>query len=195
LLKKLILLLGQANPPQLHSNLQYIQRFRRRTRLISESAYFFTNILSAESFVWNIDGEALSMDETAFQRKMDAAQEQKLSLSLPSGPSDTNKVNSENSPAQLNDPSIGDDTRDLENEGRTVVVMEIKQPTAPELQKKGSSELLKEDDVSRYVTKMIISSLLHHLSLGIISLCWFLMILMTSILCGSKLKVLVILMV
>ncbi|XP_078164519.1 vacuolar protein sorting-associated protein 9A-like [Carex rostrata] len=140
----------KANPPQLHSNLQYIQRFRRRTRLVSESAYFFTNILSAESFVWNIDGEALSMDEADFQRKMDAAREHLLGLSPPSGPSDINKVNSENSPAQVNDTSRGDGTRDLENEGRTVGAMVIKQPTAPDLQKKGSSELLKEDNVARY---------------------------------------------
>jgi Rab5 GDP/GTP exchange factor len=160
----------------LHSNLQYIQRFRRRTRLISESAYFFTNILSAESFVWNIDGEALSMDEAIFQMKMDAAREHQLGLSPPSGPSGTNKVNSENSSAQINDPSRGDGTGDLENEGRAVGVMEIKQPTvgmkqptASDLQKKRSYELLKVDDVSRYVTKIISSSILHHLSLCVIS--------------------------
>ncbi|KAF3332482.1 Vacuolar protein sorting-associated protein 9A [Carex littledalei] len=140
----------KANPPQLHSNLQYIQRFRRRTRLVSESAYFFTNILSAESFVWNIDGESLSMNEADFQRKMDAAQEHLLGLSAPSGPSDINKLNSGNSHAQVNDTSRGDGTRDLENEGRIVGAMEIKQPIALDLQKKGSSELLKEDNVARY---------------------------------------------
>ncbi|KAJ4732436.1 Vacuolar protein sorting-associated protein 9A [Rhynchospora pubera] len=147
----------KANPPQLHSNLQYIQRFRRRTRLVSESAYYFTNILSAESFVWNIDGEALSMDEADFQRKMEAAREHLLGLSPPSGPSESDKVTSENSPAQVNDTLRGDGTRDLENEGRAVGAMEtkqpsveIKQPTAQDLQKKGSSELLKEDSVTRY---------------------------------------------
>lgn len=91
------------------------------------------------------------MDEADFQRKMDVAREHLLGLSPPSGPSDINKVNSENSPAQVNDTSRGDGTRDLENEGRTVGAMEIKQPTAPDLQKKGSSELLKEDNVARYV--------------------------------------------
>ncbi|CAI0446152.1 unnamed protein product [Linum tenue] len=31
-----------ANPPQLHSNLLYIQRYRRQSRLVGEAAYFFT---------------------------------------------------------------------------------------------------------------------------------------------------------
>lgn len=91
------------------------------------------------------------MDEADFQRKMDAAREHLLGLSPPSGPSDIDKIISENSPAQLNDTS-----RDLENEGRSVGAMEIKQPAvemkqppAPDLQKKGSTELLEEDNVSR----------------------------------------------
>ncbi|KAF3605322.1 hypothetical protein DY000_02049788, partial [Brassica cretica] len=43
-----------ANPPQLHSNLLYVQRYRRESKLIGEAAYFFINILSAESFISNI---------------------------------------------------------------------------------------------------------------------------------------------
>lgn len=63
----------KANPPQLHSNLSYIQRFRRQTRLGGEAAYFFTNMLSVESFVTNIDGKALSMDEAEFEKNMESA--------------------------------------------------------------------------------------------------------------------------
>ena len=37
----------QANPPQLPSNLLYIQRYRSQSRLVAEAAYFFTNMLSA----------------------------------------------------------------------------------------------------------------------------------------------------
>ena len=74
----------QANPPQLRSNLLYIQRYRRQTRLVSEAQYFFTNILSAESFIWNIDGESLSMNELDFQRRMDSAREHMLGLSTDS---------------------------------------------------------------------------------------------------------------
>ena len=63
----------QANPPQLHSNLLYIQRYRSQSRLVAEAAYFFTNMLSAESFISNIDAKALSMDETEFESNMETA--------------------------------------------------------------------------------------------------------------------------
>ncbi|XP_055959981.1 vacuolar protein sorting-associated protein 9A-like isoform X2 [Mercurialis annua] len=62
-----------ANPPQLHSNLLYIQRYRRQSRLVSEAAYFFTNMLSAESFITNIDAKSISMDETEFEKNMEFA--------------------------------------------------------------------------------------------------------------------------
>eukprot|EP01018_Ginkgo_biloba_P035530 Gb_22502 [translate_table: standard] len=63
----------KANPPQLHSNLLYIQRYRRQSRLVSEAAYFFTNLVSAASFIENIDAKSLSMDEGEFERNMQAA--------------------------------------------------------------------------------------------------------------------------
>ncbi|XVF64663.1 hypothetical protein PTKIN_Ptkin09bG0186100 [Pterospermum kingtungense] len=63
----------KANPPQLHSNLLYIQRYRRQSRLVAEAAYFFTNMLSAESFITNIDAKALSMEETEFEKNMEFA--------------------------------------------------------------------------------------------------------------------------
>ncbi|KAK3427541.1 hypothetical protein EUGRSUZ_F03739 [Eucalyptus grandis] len=63
----------KASPPQLHSNLLYIQRYRRQSRLVAEAAYFFTNMLSAESFISNIDAKALSMDETEFSSNMESA--------------------------------------------------------------------------------------------------------------------------
>ncbi|XP_058190878.1 vacuolar protein sorting-associated protein 9A-like isoform X1 [Rhododendron vialii] len=69
----LIFVTIKANPPQLHSNLLYIQRYRRQSRLVAETAYFFTNILSAESFILNIDANALSMGEAEFQNNMESA--------------------------------------------------------------------------------------------------------------------------
>ena len=42
----LIYVLIHANPPQLASNLEYIQRFRMHSRMVSESAYFFTQLVS-----------------------------------------------------------------------------------------------------------------------------------------------------
>ncbi|KAG6602057.1 Vacuolar protein sorting-associated protein 9A, partial [Cucurbita argyrosperma subsp. sororia] len=69
----LIYVIIKANPPQLHSNLLYIQRYRGQSRLTGEAAYFFTNILSAESFISNIDANALSMEETEFEKNMESA--------------------------------------------------------------------------------------------------------------------------
>ncbi|CAH2073441.1 unnamed protein product [Thlaspi arvense] len=63
----------KANPPQFHSNLLYIQRYRRQSKLVGEAAYFFTNLLSAESFISNIDAKSLSMDEADFEKKMESA--------------------------------------------------------------------------------------------------------------------------
>ena len=41
----LIYVVIHANPPQLASNLLYIERFRMQSRMQSESAYFFTQLV------------------------------------------------------------------------------------------------------------------------------------------------------
>ncbi len=41
----LIYVVIHANPPQLVSNLLYIERFRMHSRMQSESAYFFTQLV------------------------------------------------------------------------------------------------------------------------------------------------------
>jgi Rab5 GDP/GTP exchange factor len=41
----LIYVVIHANPPQLASNLEYIQRFRMASRMVSEAAYFFTQLV------------------------------------------------------------------------------------------------------------------------------------------------------
>ncbi|TQE08871.1 hypothetical protein C1H46_005485 [Malus baccata] len=63
----------KANPPQLHSNLLYIQRYRRQSRLVGEASYFFTNMLSVESFISNIDANAISLDESEYDKNMETA--------------------------------------------------------------------------------------------------------------------------
>ncbi|KAJ6858854.1 hypothetical protein NC652_041218 [Populus alba x Populus x berolinensis] len=62
-----------ANPPQLHSNLKYIQLYRRQEKMISEPAYYFTNLVSAKSFIVQLDAKSLSMDEIEFEEGMQAA--------------------------------------------------------------------------------------------------------------------------
>ncbi|CAN0907724.1 Vacuolar protein sorting-associated protein 9A, partial [Linum grandiflorum] len=71
----------QANPPQLHSKLLYIQRYRRQSRLVGEAAYFFTNMMSAESFISNIDAKSISMEEAEYKKNMELA---RVLISAPS---------------------------------------------------------------------------------------------------------------
>ncbi|XP_017700709.1 vacuolar protein sorting-associated protein 9A-like isoform X2 [Phoenix dactylifera] len=63
----------KANPPQLHSNLKFIQLFRRQSKLVSEVEYYLTNLISAETFITNINASSLSMEESEFQENMQSA--------------------------------------------------------------------------------------------------------------------------
>ncbi|KAL6909532.1 hypothetical protein ACP4OV_001813 [Aristida adscensionis] len=69
----LIYITIKANPPQLHSNLKFVQLFRRETKLISEVEYYLTNLVSAKMFIINVNAQSLSMDETEFQKNMESA--------------------------------------------------------------------------------------------------------------------------
>lgn len=138
----------KANPPQLHSNLVYIQRYRRQTRLVSEAAYFFTNILSAESFVNSINGESLSLEETDFQNKMESARTQLLGLST-NTEEKKNKITEnfkENtidvSKSQVEAPYVYNENKDL---GRSQLLES--RPSTSDLEKKGVTELLKDDEL------------------------------------------------
>ncbi|PWZ05165.1 Vacuolar protein sorting-associated protein 9A [Zea mays] len=154
----------KANPPQLHSNLLYIQRYRRQTRLVSEAQYFFTNILSAESFIWNIDGESLSMNELDFQRRMDSARERMLGLSADSEYQD-NQANPDvqdrrsqslganrNSDASLSlKDHVQGSGQDMRRDSDvTVSGKQVEQvQSISDLEKKGTAELLNEDDLNK----------------------------------------------
>ncbi|XP_050879196.1 vacuolar protein sorting-associated protein 9A [Lathyrus oleraceus] len=69
----------QANPPMLHSNLKFIKLYRRQTKLISEAEYYFTNLVSAKTFIIDLNAKSLSMDEIKFEECM---QEAKLANKL-----------------------------------------------------------------------------------------------------------------
>ena len=80
----------QANPPQLHSNLLYISRYRHHSRLVSEAAYFYTNLVSAEHFIDNLEATSLSMDSSEFENQMQSARAL-LDVNLSAQPSVTEK--------------------------------------------------------------------------------------------------------
>lgn len=121
----------KANPPQLHSNLLYIQRYRRESRLVGESAYFFTNMLSAEAFITNIDGKALSMDETEFQKNMESAQALIYGLS-----GDHNDHNGGQNVLENSESTIEKEVSSLVN----------KIPSISDLENKGADLLVKEEN-------------------------------------------------
>jgi len=65
----LIYVVLRANPGELESNVQYITRFRAESRLVSEAAYFFTNLVSAVHFLGQATASAFTgMDVQEFDK-------------------------------------------------------------------------------------------------------------------------------
>ncbi|XP_031273078.1 vacuolar protein sorting-associated protein 9A [Pistacia vera] len=156
----------KANPPQLHSNLLYIQRFRSQSRLVGEAAYFFTNMLSAESFISNIDAQALSMEESEFEKNMESARALLSGLSTDmDGLSDQSvgqisreeliesKHHALNSKKEK-EPVIRSKSSDTKSGGKKVAFAKdqapiTKVPSLSELENKGANMLLKEDKANK----------------------------------------------
>ena len=69
----LILVLIRASPPRLASNLEFIQRFRGSRRFHGESAYFFTQLYAAASFVETVNTGSLNVDPGEFVARMASA--------------------------------------------------------------------------------------------------------------------------
>lgn len=134
----------KANPPQLHSNLLYIQRYRRESRLVGEAAYFFTNMLSAEAFITNINGESLSMDETEFQKNMESAQALIYGLS---GDFDGGESRSISEPKHIMKDTSSTAFQSTTEEARTKdqPQPESKIPSISDLETKGANILMKEE--------------------------------------------------
>ena len=69
----LIFVVLKAGVPQLYANLKYIERFRKESRLVSEAAYFFTNLMSAHAFIDRANSDSLSISAEEFEKEMRAA--------------------------------------------------------------------------------------------------------------------------
>ena len=72
-LPALILVLKRSRPEKLHSNMQFIQHYRHRSKLVSEAGYIFTNLLSASQFLESLDETALTIDPAEFHRGIAAS--------------------------------------------------------------------------------------------------------------------------
>ncbi|XP_057973689.1 vacuolar protein sorting-associated protein 9A-like [Malania oleifera] len=159
----------KANPPQLHSNLLYIQRYRCQSRLVAETAYFFTNMLSAESFISNIDANSLSMDEAEFEKNMESARAllSGLSgdldaLSHPSNQSGGHVPKAEpmepkrHALNSMKNPSMEDlllQSSEQKSRNEELYAKDqlpiTKAPSVSDLENQGATMLLKEDQVSQ----------------------------------------------
>ncbi|KAG0546728.1 hypothetical protein BDA96_01G018600 [Sorghum bicolor] len=95
----LIYITIKANPPQLHSNLKFVQLFRRETKLISEVEYYLTNLISAKMFIIDVNASSLSMEGSEFQKHMESARlATQVSVASPSssqGPPTSARANQE----------------------------------------------------------------------------------------------------
>lgn len=135
----------QANTPQLYSNLLYIQRYRRQSRLVGEAAYFFTNMLSAVSFILNINAESLSMDEAEFEKDMESARS--LLSGLSAAIDDLPTRSSRNFGHEFKSESSFSSLVNKEEEKDHSRVM--KMPSVLDLENKGATALLNEDQLNQ----------------------------------------------
>ncbi|KAK4285046.1 hypothetical protein QN277_001792 [Acacia crassicarpa] len=121
----------KANPPQLQSNLKFIQLYRRQAKLISEPEYYFTNLVSAKSFILDLNDKSLSMDEIKFEENMKAA---KLTTKVTSAASQVTQTNLANQHGEKKIP------------GGSITASPLQESEYPYLEAKSEEMTLKDVD-------------------------------------------------
>lgn len=58
----------KANPPQMHSNIQFITRFRAPSKLITESGYYFTQVETSLLWLEKLVPSQVTIDPDLFQK-------------------------------------------------------------------------------------------------------------------------------
>lgn len=73
----------KANPAQLHSNVQFILRFRAPNKMITEAGYYFTHLESTITWLENVNASMLTIDEPTFNSLLKSTQEAYLASHPP----------------------------------------------------------------------------------------------------------------
>ncbi|RYG65313.1 hypothetical protein EON64_12205, partial [archaeon] len=68
LLPTMILTLKLCNPPMLHSQIKFLQRYTRPEKLTGEGGYLLTNFVSAVYFLDHVNAQALTIEPEEFDR-------------------------------------------------------------------------------------------------------------------------------
>jgi hypothetical protein len=59
--------LVRANPPNLHSNVLYISRYRSQSDMMTETGYYMSHIIGALHFVKHLTVDMISVDKADFE--------------------------------------------------------------------------------------------------------------------------------
>eukprot|EP01119_Soliformovum_irregulare_P026248 TRINITY_DN9979_c0_g1_i1.p1 TRINITY_DN9979_c0_g1~~TRINITY_DN9979_c0_g1_i1.p1 ORF type:complete len:587 (-),score=159.24 TRINITY_DN9979_c0_g1_i1:6-1547(-) len=71
----LIYVILRANPQFLHTNIQYINSFRNPDKMMTEAGYYFTHLVSAVTFIQNLDASVLSIEPEEFNQLVEKGRE------------------------------------------------------------------------------------------------------------------------